>query len=308
MRAGKNPGNWLRRALVVVLFGLAITWIGWRMSGEFGDALSNIASIGMWPFLAAIGLTLLSLLFRAIYNALILDRLASSPFPFGLAITAYLQMQLIRYLPGKVWGLIYQSQRMANVRAPAYVVLANLLQLAVDSFLTLGVLALTAAVIWLSTTWLWGIVPLLIAVEWLHRNPGAEVGLLRLAARFMPRLGIVADHRPRPLLWLGTGLLVAEWVTYLLSFVVLLTRHGSVPQALEMGVSYAGSSLMATAAFVVPAGLAVREAIFLALPAPSGISIGLLATTAVLLRLMQLAAELLAALISTVFHWVQARE
>ncbi|MFD0321812.1 hypothetical protein [Lysobacter gummosus] len=75
-----------------------------------------------------------------------------------------------------------------------------------------------------------------------------------------------------------------------------------------LGTWYGGASLLALAAFVVPAGIAVREAIFLAVPDLTGADAATLAITATLARLVFLGAEIAAAIFASMLTFGNRHE
>ncbi|MEZ5484196.1 MAG: lysylphosphatidylglycerol synthase domain-containing protein [Lysobacteraceae bacterium] len=277
------------------MFLAAVSYLALHLRGDANSVPTAVAAVGLWPLLGATILIVTSLLFQATYHALLLERFSDSSPGRREVIAAYLQAQVVRYLPGKIWGVVYQSQKLARRSAPVYVVLANLWQMLVSTLLTAGLVAAVGAGVWLSPLWLWAILPVFAIIEWLHQHPKAESAMFRVLAKRFPRLGLVPANSPKPLRWRGTALLFAEWSTYLLAFVVLLVSVAHPLEALTIGFRYAAASMVALIAFVVPAGLAVREAIFLSVPHPSGLPLSLLTATAVLIRISQFAAELLLA-------------
>ena len=287
--------RWLN-VLGGALFIGALVYLVTTLRVDAAGLVRSAAAVGWLPVAAAIALGIPTLLFQAGYHALLLERLSGVRGQRGAVVAAYLQGQVVRYLPGKVWGMLFQSQRLSGTHAPRYVVVANLWQTVMSALLSAGVVASVIAGVWIHPGWLLGLLPALVLVEWMHRRPFVEGLILRLLARWLPGTASVEGVPAVPRLpWRGTALLVAEWLTYLAGFCVMLQGVAGVAQSALLGVWYAGASLLALAAVAVPAGIAVREAIFLAVPDTVGLDAATLLTTAVLARVVQVVAELVAA-------------
>lgn len=288
------------KALQVIgwtLFVGAVAYLATSVRSELGEVLRNTASVGALAVAAAIMVSVLTLLFQAGYHALLLERLSGVNGQRPAVVSAYLQGQVVRYLPGKIWGMIFQSQRLSNSHAPVFIVIANLWQTVMTSILSAGIVASVIAGYWLHPAWLLGTLPTLLVVEWMHRRPALEGFILHWLSRWLPSLASLDAMPAIPRLpWRGTLLLLGEWITFIATFCVLLQGVTGMLQAALLGVWYAGASLLAMAAVAVPAGLAVREAIFLAIPDAVGLDTAALLTTAVLARVVQVSAELFTAL------------
>ncbi|QQP98506.1 lysylphosphatidylglycerol synthase domain-containing protein [Lysobacter enzymogenes] len=263
---------------------------------------TSIRDVRWWQVAAAIVVATPMYALKGWYHLNLLDRLNRGRSSRREALPIYLQAQIVRYLPGKIWGVVYQSQRMAATHRASDVVIANLWQMATTNALAVGLVVSLLLALRVSMAWLLLLVPVVLAVEWLHRHPAIETWGLRLLSRFLPKLAPLASSEPvPPMPWKGTALLCSEWIFYFLAFAAILYgRVGWYEWAL-LGTWYGGASVLALAAFVVPAGIAVREAIFVSAPSLIGVDAATLAVTAALARLAFLAAEIAAAAFATVF-------
>ena len=296
---GKPVRARLTTALAWTIFLAAVAYLGHQAWPELPALVRTARRLGEWQVAGAFVACVATLLFQATYHAVVLERFSGSIGMKRKVVAAYLQAQVIRYLPGKIWGVVYQSQRLAPSHTPVGVVLANVWQSLLTILLSAVVVFTTLAALLLSPAWLLILVPALVSVEWLHRSTAAETALLRTLSRWLPRVHLPANFEPLPVRWVGTSLLLAEWLSFLVMFAILLKGVASVMDALVVGTWYGGASMLALAAVVVPAGLAVREAIFLAAPDAFGIDMAVLLTAALLARFLQIAAELALALGST---------
>jgi hypothetical protein len=235
------------------------------------------------------------------YHLSLLDRINAAPSARHVDLPIYLQAQIVRYLPGKIWGVVYQTRRMSGTHSPSEIVIANLWQMAMTNALSAGLIISLLLAFRYSHAWLFLLVPVIASVEWLHRHPAIESWGLRQLSRFLPRLAPLTANKPLPPMpWTGTIFLCSEWIFYFLVFAVMLHGLAWLPERLLLGTWYGAASLLALAAFVVPAGLAVREAIFVAAPNLIGIDAATLAVTAALARLVFLGAEIAAATLASI--------
>ncbi len=89
-----------------------------------------------------------------------------------------------------------------------------------------------------------------------------------------------------PSRWLATAILAAEWMVYFVAWALLANGMLDLASIVALAAWYAAASLLSILAFAVPAGLVVREAIFVSL---GGLSAVPLATLVVLAAAMRLA-------------------
>lgn len=292
-------GAWTlaKRALSWTLMLAALGYIAWMLRDQ-GPSLV-VAAGRFTPGAGALAVAFFVPMFilKALYQARLLQQLGHARAPLLRLSSAYLQSQLVRYLPGKVWGLVYQSRRIRDSHDAGTVVLANLWQMVVTNVLAMGVVMGLFSTRWLGP---WGaglFIAAVTMVEVVHRVPSLRDRPFAWLAARVPSLGLTSPAMTAtPDRWRSTGILVAEWIFYFLGFVSLLSAQLAPVDAILLATWYGAASILALAAFVVPAGLAVREAIFV-----SGGSFvpvvdpALMLVTATALRFLMIVAEILAA-------------
>lgn len=295
----------LRRLLTWALILAAGAFLAHVLAPQMALVGGSIRDIDWWQVAAATLLATPMYALKGVYHLNLLDRLNRSRSSRRSALPIYLQAQIVRYLPGKIWGVVYQSQRMAGTHRASDVVIANLWQMATTNALAVGLVVSLLLALRVSAAWLLLLLPVVAMLEWLHRHPAIETWGLRLLSRFLPKLAPLAASEPvPPMPWKGTALLCSEWIFYFLAFAAMLYGRVGWHEAALLGTWYGGASVLALAAFVVPAGIAVREAIFVAAPDLIGANAATLAVTAALARLTFLAAEIAAAAFATAFAYV----
>ncbi len=299
-----KAGAW-RHARVIaacILIASALVFIFYSMRSQLPLFARAMRDIEWWKVAAAVLVAVPMYLVKAIYHIRLLERFSGMKMARGQAVTVYLQAQVVRYLPGKIWGLLYQSGRMAGAVQPGVVVAANLWQMLITNVLALSVVG--GILLWgnHSPGWLLLIVGGIAVVEVSHRWPLLESCGLGLLARLFPKLGVaLPQERLLPMRWAGTAMLCAEWIFFFLAFMILLDGKQTVADAIILGAWYGGASIIALAAFVVPAGIAVREAIFVAAPGVVSLDAAYLMLVAALARVVFFGAEIAAAFAATLF-------
>lgn len=292
----------MRFAATCILIASALVFICYSMRSQFALFIHAMRDIEWWRVAAVVVVAVPMYVVKALYHVRLLERFSGVRMARGKAVGVYLQAQVVRYLPGKVWGLLYQSGRMAGAIQPGVVVAANLWQMLITNVLALGVVG--GVLLWgnHSPRWLLLTIGVIALVEASHRWPIVESCVLGLIARLFPKLGItLPEGRLLPMRWSGTAMLCAEWIFFFLAFMVLLNGGQSVADTVVLGAWYGGASIAALAAFVVPAGIAVREAIFVAAPSVVNLDAAYLMLVAALTRIAFLGAEVVAALGTTTF-------
>lgn len=283
-----------------VAFGVSIVYLIALWPTDLTEVLDTVSQVGILNIIGAIFAYILSLSFQAGYHALLLERISNVGSERFNTFRAFALAQVVRYLPGKIWGVIFQSHRQMSTHSLGHVMIANFFQSAMTVFLTASLAPLLiVAIVWSPAWWLACTVPIVI-VEIIHRRPRIERTLLELANRAFPRIGLNPSIFIRPISWHASGMLVAEWLFFLLSFVILLSSLSGWQSAMVTGAWYACASIVAIIAVVVPAGIAVREAVFLSIPSLVVVEGSHALAIAALIRLIQLVAEVVLALLAAV--------
>lgn len=292
----------LRRIAAWALVFGALAFIYRSLAPEITLLRQEVRNINWWQVFAAMVAGVPLYVVKGCYHLNALDRLSGVRGSRRSGLPIFLQAQIVRYLPGKIWGVVYQSQRMARNHRTGDVVIANAWQMIITNILALGVISALLLAKHFSPMALLLLIPVLLGVEWLHRKPIIESWGLRWLGRLLPRFAPLASSRPlSPMPWKGTFLLCMEWGFYLLAFLVLLYGKADWTDILLLAAWYSAASILALVAFVVPAGIAVREAIFVGAPNMVGMDPASLILIAALVRIAFFGSEAIAATASSLF-------
>jgi uncharacterized membrane protein YbhN (UPF0104 family) len=283
----------------------SLLFIGYSMDRSIDTYTGIIQQFELLNLLAVLAMFTCSLFIASIYHAVIVKSIHPAPLSWLEIICSYTQSQIIRYLPGKVFGLITQSVRL-NHAVPAKIIWeANLIQLVSNSLNTC--IVLTAAIIFFLTNSaifsLASFLLLFIIISVLKRHSISNLFqkvIHMLSQRFSMDTEEARPIPPKNIITI-IGLLNLEWLIYLVAWLAIATELPYV-SALYLGVIYAASTLIGILVFVMPNGILVREGSFIFIGTTLGLaSADSLLVYSVLLRLLFTGAEIFLYLISEIY-------
>lgn len=299
----------LRRGLSWILVAAAIVYLGYFLYSQWQALEEELARIRLGTLLAAMAATLLMLALKSAYHVLTFRRLGqSSALRASRIAGAYAASQVIRYLPGKILGVVYEANQLAPQSPAQRVVAVNIMQGLYTSALTVGILCIAAG-------WYFSDLPVLgifligltLTMLWAAHRLHLTERLIFWAAKLVPRLRRI-DWLPIPsskASLLASIVLFAEWVPYFFVWALLAPGDGIVlNSAILLGLCYAGASLAANFAVVAPSGLFLREAIFLWVGSQLSLDPAILIVLGMLSRLIFTLADLV--FVPLVWGWEMA--
>jgi len=268
MKASRLPWRWVSNILIVAGLG----WVGYLLVTTVDDPKQFIPDSIAW-LIVATGLVALSLAANIWLFNLFLHTELGRCYPLGLVARLSVAGQLLRYLPGRIWGVAYQisaaRERIPAIqlaRANADLMVFSLFGSAIVAFLLLGyqsgwhwvtlVTLSTTGIVFLGSFFLGG-------ANW----------LLRLFASLLP------DKARRILEKLATGQLsisqmvliflifISSWIIYLIGWNLLglVFSNFSEVNFTALCAFYTLASIIGIVSAITPAGLGVREAAFVML-------------------------------------------
>lgn len=289
-----NRQHWAVLGWLLAL--LAAGYLGYVVWAQRETVSAGMASIApIWLVVAVLAFTAMTVS-KAAYHLLLVENLhePASRYPRAVA-SSFLVGQLLRYLPGKVWGLVYQAGRLHDVCPAVVVLMANGIQMAMGILVTITfvfiMLALYADIVmgWLALP----ITALLVIVA--HRHAALLGQWLARISRYSAPLP-AQGSKPMRFALLGIVLLALDWLFFIVGFLALGSGAMALADAIPLAVSYAGASVLAMAAVAVPAGLGVREALFVLTADFSGQTAGELLVFGIMARVAMTAADALLAI------------
>ena len=253
--------QWLRRILCVLLMLAGAAYIATSLDGNWQQLQASAFSLSLPGAAVLIGGVVGTLLLSAAYHVLILRDFQAHRVPPARVAHAYALGQIVRYVPGKVVGVLFQAGFLGAGVRPSILVAALLVQTVHDYAWTF---AFCGPILWAllaGSPWpLLALPPAVLAMYAAHRS--------RLSQRLLARLPLGShflassshgNHRPKA----QTLVQAMVWVPMLggmwFAFAPLFGTHGS----LLAGLLYLVAAVVSLAMVVVPSGLVVREAVFL---------------------------------------------
>jgi hypothetical protein len=287
---------WLRTALGAILLLGGLLFMARVLHGQFADFTAVAVSIPGWTYPVLTLLATITVLITAALHAVVVAGMTSASVDPARVRYAYAASQVARYVPGKVFGVILETQMLAPAMSLRQVVAATLIQTlliyAWAGIVSIIVLAALAA----GSAWLIMLAPPSLAVLWLaQRNRWLE----RLRAALTSRVDssaalVISTDLSRRSAWTGTLLLAVQWLPFFVIWIILASPTHGLAAAFWLGASYLLASIGGSLLVLLPSGLVVREAAFVWLGALYGLPAPSLMAWAIVVRIALTLADVLA--------------
>lgn len=257
----------------------------------------NPANLVLSVFLLMVTATVVSYVYF-----LLLGRVVPGILPAMNVIAPYLTSQVVRYLPGKIWGIFYQVQAMSELVHTGDTVKANIEQYALSNmnsiavaaclymYYSLGVgTALTALAVAMAIMFLF------IRSSLLHLTIST---FLRTPSSINESFVVKKCKRKDVLIF---SLFQVEWIIYILACALILPENYYLNEIIIVSVIYAVAALIGGALFMIPSGIVVREASFIWLSSLFGFDVADMFTFSIVFRIVDMVAEIMCAFLCILF-------
>lgn len=253
----------LKSLLSLTLITLALSYVIamiFQHTEQLQTALARLSISGI------IGFNLLataSISLSTLYHAIFLLRLNPGAATIIDICMAYAMGQIVRYLPGKVAGVVFEANYLRGRFELSTIALATLAQSA-TSYLWAGLFS----AVFLTCSWLASPLPLLALLPalfliWLiHARAWPERAISKLpwAGKYLRRQTGSQWHNTATARL--TVLLAVNWLPIMLGFVLLLHHHMAIVDAITFAAAYIAAAVISSIIILVPSGIIVREALF----------------------------------------------
>ena len=288
-----SAGGW-RRMLGWLVMPVALGYLGWLLHGQWSElhrALKLIEPI--WLALALIPAAGMYLI-KAYYHVRILRQL-EPPLPAWADIMrAYCEAQVLRYLPGKVWGVVFQGARLKQVVSLPGVIAGNLIQTVYTTGGTVGLCGVAALALLLDEPIYWILLlPGVLLLALLHRMALPERLGLVLLQRIVRQTPLPLKSPPLRETAMVIALLAADWLMFWAAWMLFAADLMPPATAVQLSLCYSVAALTANLAVLMPGGLVIREALFVLIGQRLGYGSEQLLLLGLLARVLFMAAELL---------------
>ena len=274
-----------------------LTFMAHALHGQLAEFAVTAVTIPVWIYPAITLLATMTVLVSAALHAVVLASSASPGLPAPRIRYAYAVSQVARYVPGKIFGVVLETQMLAPAVSLRQVVFATLIQTllvyawaAIVAILVLG--ALVADLAWSLAM----VLPLCLVVLWLaHRNRWPQwLGARLLARKRFSDESIVSTVTSRRNARQTSFLLAVQWMPFFLIWVLLAGLSHGIAAAAWLAASYLLASIGGSLLVLIPSGLVIREAAFVWLAGLYGLPASSLVAWALVVRLVLTGADLLA--------------
>ena len=241
-----------------------------------------------------VGFLMLCLLYlKATVHAVILEKYDLKSTSRMHIITSYANGQVVRYIPGKILGIVSQSLKLGEVAKASYVWEANFSQYIITNLVSALLILSFAGYTYFESIFfpVFFVVTSLLSTFVLTSK--ATTKFFDFVSSTLSITSISTGHHCLSMKQAMSVmiLLYIEWFFYFSAWYFLV--DGSLGVSLYIGTLYAASSLLALLAFVVPNGLLVREAIFLWLGTLANIAAEELIFYGIVIRVFYIVCDLL---------------
>jgi len=267
-----KPASFPWKLLSVSLMGAGIGWVIYLLLSTVDDFSRFVPDSTGWLMVATF-LVALSIGMMVIVFGLFLNSDADRRYPPGLIARLHVAGQLLRYLPGRLWGLAFQISASRETIPAIRLARANLdfMVFAVIGSLSVGVGLLAYQGLWpwwtATITMIGGV--LILCGLFL----GGASRILHQIGRFLPgrarRICELLSMGQPSFLRLAAimGVFMASWATYLAGWSLLGLVFHCFAQVdfISLCAYYTLASGIGIISVLTPAGLGVREAAFVML-------------------------------------------
>lgn len=286
----------MKRATQILLFAVALAFLSYYAYANWTDVRNVLQQFSAWHIALATLLIVASLYCKSLVNLLLLRVFLHTRLDHIDLLHSYTQSQIVKYIPGKIWGILFQASTLSNNARKGDVWVVNLYQLFIMNFATL--LVLVAALLFYDALSL-SIRALLVfscvAIAGLfYFNIGRIVRLLKLDEGTFKKYAALID---RDLTLKIAGLITLDWLFYIGMWYALAYGQMEFSSVLSTAINYATASLVGILVFFLPSGLIARETAFVAFGRALGENTSLLLVYGIVARLIFIAGDFLLFLI-----------
>ena len=280
--------NRLRRIFGLLLFIASVVLILKLTADSWGKLQTAFGEISLFKLTLAVIFATIGLAFSALYN----ERLVASIvgyLPINVEVLhAFAVSQVVRYLPGKIWGILYQGMQLRDHASLINVASANFIQFAVRNIFSICLVSCIVA-LYLGHGFLAliGLVISIVLMQLLHLYVLCSTYISLALNALVPKFEIPTLSPMRS----GMLLLCVDWVIHIIIWVVILPGTDQWLVALYISAIYTIASFVSILAIFAPAGLGVREAMFVIIGDRAGFSLDMLLAYGLAMRFILTVAE-----------------
>lgn len=224
--------------------------------------------------------------------------------PNALVIKMHMVSQIAKYIPGKIWGMAYQISHTSGISSAKSIVISNMEMMIgvmlLTTFISLFLLAYLFEPVLSPIAFLFGLFSFVL----FFRFNLVDIFLMKVSKKYrhLKTQENIGSQLVKNELIITSLIYVLFALSYIFGnlFMLISVFHFTVDESLIYIVLLSGAWLAAVFAIIVPAGMGVREVIFVAASSyinPDA-SLEILTSIAVVSRFFQIFQEILGMFIS----------
>lgn len=245
-----------------VLIASALAWIAIVLRGNTDQLFKSLTFFEPLHVGVSIVPAIISIYIAAYIYFLILSRTARPMPSFRQSILHFIISQVVRHIPGKIWGVLYQVQATEKWIKAGYTVQANIehyillnlnsiaIAASVFAYYRLGIMPATGVFFIF-------VFPIFLALKKSLFQQLASLVRLKSGGERPP----IALSKSRDDIFI-IGLLQMDWFFYFFTCALVLPSRFSIEDTVVVAACYAMAWLAGALATVLPGGIFVREASF----------------------------------------------
>jgi len=282
-------------SLILLLSGIGFIVV---LAGRSWGQISTFLISANWTLLALSGVVgIASMVVTSLFFYYLLGKHALH-LPMRDVHRLFFYGQIAKYVPGKIWGIIYQAASVNRKGASSSIAAANLdlMVISILSYLALGMslLASSASMVLAAIVFLLGLCIVVLVSRSVLSGKLVGWALSKLGSNYAAESSATNPpaNKVAPVIIYYCML----WITGVLAYYLML--HAVFSFSFGDVVAYIGYLVLAWVAgvffFLAPAGMGVRELVFIAFGSvmDTGVSVDTLVAIAVISRFWQVSQEL----------------
>ena len=281
----------MRKVIGAIFFVTSTFFIGYILYINWEEITLSINKFSVSTLSLAILSSLLMLFFKGIYNERMITSLSGErKFNFTI-LYSYSVSQLVRYIPGKIWGVLYQNLHLSGLVSAQAITIGNILQYIYTNIFSVLII-LSIALMYFGfevISFIIFIISLLII-----RYPHNDTRVNNFIIKKLGKITKIVQSSPSTIKTeFSVTLLLLDWIFYIAIWAIILPDTAHSMDFLYLSALYASASLLSLIAVFSPGGLAVRETLFFFLGTYLGYNEESLLIYGLLLRIILTTSEVL---------------
>lgn len=289
-----------KKLFKIIVFILGLVFLFYYIHYHLEEVESVLSQLSITLVVLAIIFTTGAHFTQALLNALLLKEFLHTKLPQRRLIFSFTQSQIVKYIPGRFWGVMFQASTISQNIQKRDVWIVNLYELLITNGFNL-LIAVVACLIFVPFSLLGKLIifsvgSILCFV--LYRKCDVILKLLKTDSQIFKKYTVLFNGK---LITKIFALLVMEWLLYISMWVSLCFQQFSVLEIVLIAINYAVALVVGILFFIVPNGLVVREATFISIGKYLGWDMEFLIVYGLFVRLLFMSGDFILYVITLIF-------